>query len=188
MKDYVRVIEDYIKSLDSEAAQALHEMSKVRSYKKGDFLLREGQVCRESFLFISGIGRKYFLDDGKEHTTDIYFRDDLALSFRSYTLQEPGTEYIQAISDVTVSVTDRVAFDQAKGQYPSLVKLDLLLVEYYALTLEQKWFKSKTLSATERYLEVLERNPAYVQQIPLTILASFLGISLETLSRIRAKI
>jgi hypothetical protein len=63
-----------------------------------------------------------------------------------------------------------------------------MMTEYYALWLEERLFQFHTLDATERYKLLLEKQPHFVQQIPLTYLASYLGVSLETLSRIRAKI
>jgi hypothetical protein len=62
------------------------------------------------------------------------------------------------------------------------------MTEYYALWLEHRLFQFHTMDATERYALLLKDQPHFVQQIPLTYLASYLGVSLETLSRIRAKI
>ena len=63
-----------------------------------------------------------------------------------------------------------------------------MLAEYYAMWVENRLFQFHTMTATKRYLEILTKSPHVVQTIPLTIIASYLGISLETLSRLRAKI
>jgi len=115
-------------------------------------------------------------------------KDDLAVSFDSYTLQQPSREFIEALTDVSVSITHHQAFQEAKMKYPKLIILDLMLAEYYAMWLEKRLFQFHTTTATERYKDILNRSPYIVQTIPLTIIASYLGISLETLSRIRAKI
>lgn len=185
---YLDKINQYIKGLDHESLLMLEKISGERLYKKGDLLLRAGEICTRSFLVLSGIARKYYLDDGKEYTTEIFFEGDLAVSFQSYTLQQPGREFMEALTDVRVSVTDHHAFQQAKAAHPPLVTLDLMLAEYYAMWLEERMFQFHTRSASQRYADLLERTPEIIQKVPLTIIASYLGISLETLSRIRARL
>ena len=97
-------------------------------------------------------------------------------------------EFIQALTDVTVSIAHYQAFQEAKKKFPKLLELDLMLAEYYGMLVENRLFQFHTMTATERYLDILTKSPHIVQSIPLTVLASYLGISLETLSRIRAKI
>ncbi len=188
MTSYIDRINTYIKALDSDTLAALQNISSEKHFKKGDLLLRQNEVCGKSYLLVSGIARKFYLNDGKEVTTEIYFENDLAVSFDSYTLQRPSREYIEALTDVTVSVTHYQAFQDAKAKYAKLLTLDLMLAEYYGMWVENRLFQFHTLTATERYLDILDKSPHIVQTIPLTVIASYLGISLETLSRIRAKI
>lgn len=188
MTSYIGKINNYIKALDNETLTALQSISSDKKYKKGDLLLRQNEICGKSYLLIKGIARKYYLNDIKEITTELYFENDLAVSFDSYTLQQPSREFIEALTDVTVSITHYQAFQDAKASYPKLLTLDLMLAEYYGMWVENRLFQFHTMTATERYLEILNKSPHIVQTIPLTIIASYLGISLETLSRIRAKI
>jgi CRP-like cAMP-binding protein len=188
MTSYIDKINDYIYSLDCETQNALQEISSTKQFRKGELLLRQDETCNKSYLIKSGIARKYYLNDGKEITTELYFENDLAISFDSYTLQQPSREFIQALTDVTVSIVHYQAFQEAKKKFPKLLELDLMLAEYYGMWVENRLFQFHTMSATERYLDILTKSPHIVQSIPLTFLASYLGISLETLSRIRAKI
>lgn len=188
MTSYIDKINNYINTLDNDTLTALQSISSERKYKKGDLLLRQNEICRKSYLLINGIARKYYLNDGKEITTELYFEKDLAVSFDSYTLQQPSREFIEALTDITVSITYHQAFQDAKAKYPKLLTLDLMLAEYYGMLVENRLFQFHTMTATERYLDMLRKSPHIVQSIPLTIIASYLGISLETLSRIRAKI
>jgi CRP-like cAMP-binding protein len=185
---YLDKINNYIKCLDNETLHALQSISLDKKYKKGDLLLRQNEICAKSYLIMSGIARKYYLNDGKEITTELYFENDLAVSFDSYTLQQPSREYIEAMTDVTVSITHYQAFQDAKTKHPKLLVLDLMFAEYYGMWVENRLFQFHTMTATERYLEILHKSPHIIQTIPLTIIASYLGISLETLSRIRANI
>ena len=188
MTSYIDKINDYIKSLDYETQNALQNISLNKHYKKGDLLLQQNEICSKSYLLINGIARKYYLNDGKEITTELYFENDLAISFDSYTLQQPSKEFIEALTDVTISVISYQTFQKAKKNFPKLLTLDLMLTEYYGMWVENRLFQFHTMTATQRYLDILTKSPHIIQSVPLTIIASYLGISLETLSRIRAKI
>lgn len=185
---YRKKIDDYINSLDEDTMCLLNEITLERTYLKGELLLRQNEVCRRSFFVLEGVARKYYLNDGKEITTELYFKDDLAVSFDSYTMQQPSREYIEALTGLKVSTISYDAFQEAKSKNPKLLVLDIMLTEYYAIWVEQRLFDFHTLTATQRYMHILHKSPHIVQSIPLTIIASYLGISLETLSRIRAKV
>lgn len=188
MDEYINRINRYTEKLDPDTLSALKQVSAIKTYKKGDFLLRHGEVCRHSFWIEKGILRKFYLNDGKEITTELLFDNDIALSLESYTLQQPATEFIQALAETTVSQTNYKAFQTLKNQFPELAELDLLITEYYAVWLERRLFEFHTLDATQRYLLLLHHQQHIIQNVPLTCIASYLGISLETLSRIRARI
>jgi CRP-like cAMP-binding protein len=187
MNPHLDKINDFITRLDAESLTALNAISVEKIFKKGDFLLRQDQVCKKSYWIEKGVARKYYLNDGKEITTELYFDNDIAVSFESYCLQKPSREFIQALTDITISETDFEAFQTAKKQFPKLATLDLMMTEYYAMWIEDRLFQFHTMDATSRYLKLMEDHPHFIQNIPLTFIASYLGISLETLSRIRAK-
>jgi CRP-like cAMP-binding protein len=181
-------INSFVAQLDENTLSALNGISKTKTFKKGDFLLRQDDVCRTSYWIKKGIVRKYYLNDGKDITTELLFEDDIAVSFDSYVSQSRSKEFIQALTNSTVISTDYNEFQGAKTNFPKLVELDLLITEFYAIWLENKLFDLYTLNATQRYLKLVEEHPYIVKNIALTYIASYLGISLETLSRIRAKI
>ncbi len=189
MTSHLAQINDFIAQLDDDSQIALARVTTRKKFGKGDYLLRPYEVCRRSFLILEGIARKFYLTEtGKEITTELYFENDLAISFQSYTLQKPGSEFIQALEEITVSMTDYAAFQKLKIAFPKLMELDLMIVEYYAMWLEERLFQFHSMDAAQRYLQLIKDHPHYVQKVQLTHIASYLGISLETLSRIRAKI
>jgi CRP-like cAMP-binding protein len=188
MHSHLENIDKFINQLDSKTLKMLESISDIKTYKKGEYLLQQDQICKNSYFIEKGIARKFYLNDGKEITTELYFKDDLAVSFNSYCLQKPSREYIQAITDVTVSQTDYLAFQNEKKEFPKLIELDLMMNEYCVMWLEARLFEFHTMDATSRYLKILKEHSHIVQNIPLTYIASYLGISLETLSRIRAKV
>lgn len=188
MKVYIDKIKRLIENFDTETLISLETISKQKTFLKGDYLLKANSVCSKSYWVESGIIRKFYLHQDKEVTTEFFFKDDLAISFDSYILQKPSREYIQALTDTVVNVTDYASFQSTKIKRPQLQELDFLLTEYYTLWLEEKVFELHTQNATQRYETMLKKSPHIVQQVQLTQIASYLNISLETLSRIRAKI
>jgi CRP-like cAMP-binding protein len=174
--------------LDAEIQTAIEQITTLKTFRKQEFLLRQDEVCRESFLMVEGVARKFCLtEDGREITTELYFADDLAVSFQSYTLQSPSLEFIQTLTATSVTTLDYQSFQRLKKNFPPLLELDLMMTEYYAMWLEERLLEFHTLDATARYRKLVREHPHLVKNIQLTHIASYLGISLETLSRIRAK-
>ena len=187
MEKQLAKIDALLKRLPPAVQLLLDGVTTRHTFRKGDYLLRQGDVCQYNFVIETGLARKYYLMDGREITTDFYFPSDLALSMTSYITRQPGDECIQALDTTTVSRTSYQAFNALKADIPMLAELDLLLTEYYVLWQEERLREFRTLDATQRYENLLSTQPHWSQRLPLTHLASYLGVSLETLSRIRAK-
>ena len=187
-KIYFDKIQKLIENLDVDTKLSLEAISEHKTFIKGEYLLKAGSVCNYSYLVKSGIVRKFYVHQDREVTTEFFFNDHLAISFDSYVLQKPSREYIQAVTDTVENMTDYNAFQNPKVLFPKLQELDFQMTEYYALGLEEMVFELHTQNATQRYHTLLTKSPHIVQQVQLTQIASYLNISLETLSRIRAKI
>ena len=187
MIQHLERIEHLAASFDQETKDFLDQIEVTKHLKKGDILLHAGDTCQRSFQVCSGIVRKYVLKAGKEITTDFYFEEDIAVAFNSYTFQQPSLEYLDCLTDVTAKVTHRHDWERAKATFPQLMELDLLLTELHAGSLEEDLHDLRLLTATERYQKLMDQTPELLQYIKLTHIASYLNISLETLSRIRAK-
>jgi CRP-like cAMP-binding protein len=188
MTTHLDKINDFVKRFDKETLSELNKCRTTQTFKKGDFLLKQGQICARSFEIKEGIARKYYLNDGKEMTTELFFKTDVAISFESYIFQKPSKEFIHALTDMRVSAIEYTAFQEAKRNNRKIAELDMLLSEHYVVWLEERMFQFHTLNATERYQLLLNNQPNIIQTVPLTHIASYLGISLETLSRLRAKL
>ncbi|AQG81773.1 Crp/Fnr family transcriptional regulator [Spirosoma montaniterrae] len=186
LPNHVARIEGLIASLTLDVQQALADVTTRQTFVKGDYLLCQGDICRYSYWIESGLAQKYYLVDGQQLTTEIYFPDDIALSMTSYATQTPSREVIQVLAPTTALRTDYRAFQTLKATFPVLVELDLLLTEYYAIWQEERIRQFRTLNATQRYELLLTTHADWVQCLSLTHIASYLGVSRETLSRIRA--
>lgn len=188
MDSYLKKIDAFVAQMSLESQKALDQITHRKTFSKGEYLLKQDEVCRHSFFIESGVARKYYLTpDGKEINTELLFENDIAVSFQSYILQKPSMEFIQALDDVTATVTDYKEFDQLKNSHSELARLDLMITEYYAMWLEQRLTEFHTLDAAARYNKLIKEHPYIIKNVRLTHIASYLGVSLETLSRIRAR-
>jgi CRP-like cAMP-binding protein len=165
-------------------ANTLHE----KHFDKGEVLLKEGQVCRKYYFMIRGCIRRFSLENGREINLKFYFEDDLVSDFVSFRYEKPSQFYFVAMEDCDVYYASKV---EAVPVFESSSSLHFLLFRLF----QNLFFKEeehsdsfKLLSPEERYQFVIDNKPQYLQRIPLTYLASYLGISRETLTRVRKKI
>lgn len=174
--------------LTKDILDSIENYSETKRFEKGALLFRQDNVCKDLFWVNDGICRIYYLHDGKEITAEFFFPESFIVSTKSFVLSQPANEFAEALTDVEVIVMSRDNFNTLKAEHPELAPVELKLVELYAIWLENRIVEFQTQDATTRYRNLIKDNPHYIRQIPLTHIASYLGISLETLSRIRAKI
>jgi hypothetical protein len=188
MNPYIKRIKDLSDHLSPQILAELEGAFVDKKFSKGSFLLRPGQICTSHLLVKEGVARKFYKYSNKEITTEVYFHDDVAVSLDSYIMRKPADVYIQALTELEVTIIDYSLFHKVKNAYSEVMMLDKMFIEYYAVWFEQRLKEFQTMDASQRYLNMLEKEPKIVKLLPLTIIASYLNVSLETLSRIRSKI
>lgn len=188
MNPYIKRIKDLSNHLDPQVRSEVEGGFVDKKFSKGSFILRPGQICTSHLLVKKGVARKFYKHNGKEITTEIYFHDDVAVSLDSYIMRKPADVYIEALTEVEVTIVDYTEFRKVKKKYSDVMLLDKMFIEYYAVWFEQRLKEFQTMDASQRYMNLLEKEPKVVQMLPVTIIATYLNVSLETLSRIRSKI
>lgn len=188
MDPYIKRIKDLSRHLDPQVRSEMEGGFVDRKFSKGACLLRPGQVCTSHLLIQEGVARKFYKHNDKEITTEIYFHDDVAVCLDSYIMRKPADVYIEALTELEVTIIDYQQFLDVKKKYVEVMMLDKMFIEYYAVWFEQRLKEFQTMDASQRYLNLLEKEPEIVRLLPVTIIASYLNVSLETLSRIRSKI
>ena len=159
-----------------------------KTLNPGDFFLQEGQVSRTIGFVEQGLLRMYYLNDGKEITKCFCRENTLTCSYQSLITQKPSDTSIQAI-EPTEMIT--LSYDSLQKLYTK----DLFWQQVGRLMAESEFVNTEChnrfltdLSATDKYLQILETEGDLLQRVPLNYLASYLQIAPETLSRIRKKI
>lgn len=151
-------------------------------------MLREGEVAKQCFFVLEGCIRQYYLVDGEEKTTAFYTEEQGAVSFTSYVNQSPATHYLSCVEDCVLIVGNPTEEQEMYRTFPKLVEFTRLLVEQdYGKTQEQ--FASFITSSPEkRYRDLLKDRPSLLNRVPQHQIASYLGMTPESLSRIRKRI
>ncbi|MCW3103450.1 MAG: Crp/Fnr family transcriptional regulator [Bacteroidetes bacterium] len=158
-----------------------------RSFKKGDLFVKEGQLCTSIGFLNSGIARVYYLADGKEITS--YFnagnRNMFVCSFSSFLSRKPSFENVHFLEDSELLLLSYNGLQELYEKSPAIQKLGRLMAEYnYVLSME-RIYSLQHLPAIERYHAMLKTYPGLMNQVPHHYIASYLGITPESLSRIR---
>jgi CRP-like cAMP-binding protein len=155
---------------------------------KNTYLLQEGHIATNFWFLEEGIARQYSVRNGHEVSNDFFFPCEFVDSYGTSSLGLPSKVNIRLITDAWVRIIDYEALRNLEIRYPVLWRAEQLIVACNIIWLEERVNAIQNLSALELYTVLLKRQPQLVKKIPLSYIASYLGISLETLSRIRAKI
>lgn len=186
-EDYLHFIQQ-IHPLSSESIKALVPFLKQKSFARKEFLVRQGNISDELHFIISGCVREYFEDaDTNEINTWFGFENAVAVSTYSFFSQKPSLTNIQALEDTETIAIKHEDLQKLFDQFHEIERLGRLLAEQYLVQIEEIKIILQTLSARQRYEYLLQNRPEFIKRIPLKYLASFLGIKLETLSRVRGQ-
>ncbi len=180
----------YIQSnytISNAATQTLQQFLNKIVLCKNDFLINEGQVCKHLYFLEKGCVRGFYNVDGKDITQWFGFENDFVTSFRSFITQTPSAEYIHVVEDAVLWALDKEQLNNLLKNFTEIEKLVRIIYEQYYIRLEERYANAHFKTATELYENLLQNEPHILQRMPLGYIASYLGISQETLSRIRAK-
>ncbi|MDX2282776.1 MAG: Crp/Fnr family transcriptional regulator [Bacteroidia bacterium] len=171
-----------------EAAQAdLIRMVAHESVPKGTVLLQAGQVCSRLYLLEAGMARGYYLHDGKELTSWFAFEGDVMLSMHSFTTRRPAFETIEILENSSLYSIEYEHLQYLYAHHAEISTIGRLLSEKYYVELEEHTLALQVMPAKARYERLLAQQPQVLQRAQLSHIASYLGMSQETLSRIRGK-
>lgn len=172
--------------LTTDTLSELENHMTVVKYAKDKILLTENQTHDYAYYILQGAARSYYLKDGIEVNTWFAFEGEVIGSLHAYN-NLPSRETVELLEEATlVSVNLRTLkpFIYSNLQISNFIRT---VIEEYAQFLEDRLFNSQFMSSMERYELLLKHEPQALQRVPLTYIASYLGISRETLSRLRSK-
>ena len=154
--------------------------------RKKQYLLHEGDVCKYLSFIATGLVRTYNVDEkGDEHMSVFGWEGWWISDFNSFLSEVPAMFYIDAIEDSEVLMISRSDYDTLTLQVPIMDRYFRILFQNSLVTKERRLMSSITHSAQQKYVQLLNSNPEIINKIPQNMVASYLGIAPETLSRIK---
>lgn len=186
MTDLGNYIHSYFGVNDSEIA-LIEAMFTQTQLKKGDYFLQSGSVCNKLSFVQSGLMRIYVTIDDKEVTQWISTKGYFVVDLASLVFSTPARWTIQALTDATLYTISRDNYNKIGEIVPKWHELEKLFLAKCFISLEDRIFTHLSMSADERYQHFFENNKELFNQVPLQYLASMLGMTPETFSRVRKK-
>ena len=171
----------------SEALQKdLVQTLKVETIPKKTILLREGEVFQRMYFIEKGLARAFYFDEGKEHTSWFMKEGDFIISVNSFYKQVASQESIEVLED---SIMASITYGQLQELYQKHLEFNIIsrvLTEHYYSLSEERLFAMRQSSAKHRFEFFITRYPELAKRISLKQMASFLRMTPETISRLRA--
>ena len=187
MEKLISHIQSY-HQISAEAQSALKECFKQVILAKSEYLLSEGNICRYLYFLESGAVRGFYNLEGKEITYWFGFENDFVASFHSFTTGQPAVENIQLLEGSILWSISKESLMKLLNQYHEIERLVRIAYEKYYIRLEERFVNAQFKTAAERYENLLEQTPHILERVPLGHIASYLGVTQETLSRIRSRV
>jgi CRP-like cAMP-binding protein len=173
---------------DLSSADITHILSLAtpRHLRRNEFLLREGEVCRYKIFVSKGILRTFgTAADGSEHILQFAPEHSWTLDVESYDRQQPAHSNIAAIENSDTLLWPKSDFDNLLSTIPQLKDLSQQLISRNIYNSRQRILTALSATPEEKYQEFVQTFPDYLARLPLHMIASYLGISIKTLTRIR---
>lgn len=176
-------------SLSSEAEKYIYSIAKEKSVSKGEILIREGQTVNKTFFVSQGSLRSFCIDkEGKEHTLQFAIKDWWISDFIAIYNHEPASLTVESITDSTVIEFNAQKLDEIFLHFPEFEPFQRKNLERHVVSLHKRILNQLQLTALERYNLFLGQYPDIERYIPNYHIASYLGITQQSLSRVRAEI
>ena len=159
-----------------------------KKFRKRQYFLQEGDVSKHTAFIVKGAMRQYMVDDkGEEHIIQLFIENWWASDRESQITETPSKYFIDAWEDTEALLVKRKNVLSLIDHIPSLLQWIRRMDENNAVATQKRLNAAISLSAEERYYELEKNYPEFLQRFPQHIIASYLGINRETLSRIRSR-
>lgn len=179
-------IEAHVSLTDEEWELCKNSFRPKRMLKR-QFLLQEGDVCRELAFVEKGALYSYSVDSkGNQHVIRFAFEGWWMANLQSFFTRQPTRLNIEVLEDSELLMLDRQNHEKLLEEIPAYERYHRIILQNAYIALQQRVENALGLTAEEKYARLLEQNPEFMNRVPLNLVASYLGVSPETLSRVRS--
>lgn len=187
MKEFKEHIKENFGALTNEEIEILQSFFYEEELTKNEFFTQTDKYCNKLSLVKSGLLRIYRLSDGKEITQWISTPNYFVTEISSFFFDQPSRLSIQALTNVELLTIDKKSYSELNKKLPKWKEIETQFIAKCFAVLEDRVFSHLSMSAEERYNVYFEQNRELFNQVPLQYIASILGMSAETFSRIRKR-
>jgi CRP-like cAMP-binding protein len=195
MNPFVSFLKQYI-DLTQQEIEAIEKILETRTYKAGEIVLQEKTICKNITFLVYGKARSYFINhEGQEFTWNFHFNDNdskfenyFLLDYNSFLSATPTYLTIEAIEDIEVIM---LSYEKLQIFMATSLKISTLnnrMSEIAYQNVHKRAFSLLTLTAKERYLQLLKEEPYLLNKFKHYLIASYLGVAPQSLSRLRNEI
>lgn len=174
-------------TLTPEAEAAIADISRVLELKKGSDLQAMGHTCKTIYFILKGIARIYYFKDGLDITDSFAFENQPIVRVESLFTGQPSRKAIQVLEDAEILAIDAQKLFALYDAFPSIERLFRKIFEASHVDTVHRIESIQFHTADERYKALIDEKPDLIQRVPLKYIASYLGITQVSLSRIRAQ-
>jgi len=173
-------------TLSQKAKEELKAVLKFHEFPKGHILVSPDSICGHLYFIEKGLTRTFYFKEGKDVTDWISAENSFAVSVISFITQKPDRRGIELLETSSIYSISYFELEQLGAKYHDIEKLIRHMVSFGLIQLQKKFDDLHFSTAQERYQTLMKENPTLIQRVPLGMIASYLGITQETLSRIRS--
>ncbi|MBI1933871.1 MAG: Crp/Fnr family transcriptional regulator [Ignavibacteriales bacterium] len=187
MKDFS--LKSYLTSnlnLSDDEIFSIQKKCQIREYQKGEFLIQNNEFCSHTFFVEDGLLRQYYFDiNGKEHILQFFPENWFVTEYETVYFNEPSKYFIQTLEPSKIAFIDDNFLKKLEDLFPVFKDLNKQLLYNQIRVLQNRLTMLMSQSAEDRYLQFVETYPDILLRVPQTMVASYLSITPESLSRIR---
>ena len=175
-------------TLTGEESEYCRSRFVPKKLRKRQYLLQEGDVCRHTVFVEKGLLRSYTVDEkGSEHILQFAFEGWWMADLYSFFTNEPSPYHMDALEDSELLMIDRESWDDLLEHVPVMERYFRILIQNNLIATQRRLMGTMSETAEEKYLKLTQNFPEFIQRVPQHMIASYLGMTRETLSRTRGQ-
>ncbi|WP_286748141.1 Crp/Fnr family transcriptional regulator [Roseivirga sp. UBA1976] len=172
--------------LEPQEVEIIQKHTSLRNYLKGQFVVQQGDVCRHESFVVEGCLRTFYVDEkGQEHTVMFAIENWWTADLGSFLTQTPAHYNVQCLENTKVIQFSHTNLENLYLQVPKMERFFRIILQRAYVASERRLVRSYSLTAKGRYLKFRQDYPLIEQRVPQYMIASYLGITKEFLSKIR---